>query len=274
MKAVLSCTDNDLYLFNLPFAIYSWLKIGIDVIVIVPHELLSTPRFMLVRETIVFQTTHDGRTVHTYNFSAPKDKEVTYAQCSRLYAAALGVASTEVLITSDADMAVFDHAFWDEFDGDGWINVIGSDLVPTKQVPLCYITMPAVGWATVMQTHGKTLQQCLDGLLGHIEAENFRGNYWGKDQETAYEAITSGLYPIQWHKRASPGTQFATRRADRDGWQVTPDIIDAHLPRPGYTDENFAKIVDLFATMYPDDSTHWMYRYRDQYLKLMENGNG
>lgn len=269
MKCVLSCTDNDLYLFNLPFAIYSWWKLGIDVMVIVPNDLLSSPKYHLIRETLGM---HDG-VGHWYNFSAPKDKEVTYAQCSRLYATAFGVASTEVLITSDSDMAVFNCEFWKQFEDNGWINLIGVDLVPEEQVPMCYISMPSVAWSNVMRTRGKTLQQCLDELLGGVECDNFRGNYWGKDQETAYDYISQHNDLIHMHKRASPGTQFATRRADRDGWQVTPDIIDAHLPRPGYIDENFAKIVDLFATMYPEDSTHWMYRYRDSYLKLMDNGN-
>lgn len=271
MKAILSCTDNDLYLFNLPFAIYSWWKLGIDIMIIVPTDLLSSPKYHLIRETLGM---HEGE-AYWYNFSAPKDKEVTYAQCSRLYAAALlGAESNQILITSDADMSVFNEEYWDERELSLEINVFGGDLVPEGQLPMCYISAPAAIWYGIMEIERRTLQQCLDDLLGGIEAENFRGNYWGKDQETAWSQIMSKQWPIYTHLRASPGTQFATRRADRDGWVVTPDIIDAHLPRPGYIDENFAKIVDLFATMYPDDSTHWMYRYRDQYLKLMENGNG
>ena len=267
MKAVLSCTDNDLYLFNLPFAIYSWWKLGVDVMVMVPGDLLTTRKYHCILEHLPLV---DDRVAHWYNFSAPKDKEVTYAQCARLYGAAVRGGGIDVLITSDADMCVFNKKYWRQFGYNPWINVIGVDLVPDQQVPICYISMLASEWQSVMGTRGKTLQQCLDELLGDITAEDFRGNYWAKDQETAYNYITQHNDRIRMHKRASPGTQFATRRADRDGWAVTPDIIDAHLPRPGYTSENFEKIIKLFENKYPGDSTFWMHRYRANYIKLME----
>jgi hypothetical protein len=111
----------------------------------------------------------------------------------------------------------------------------------------------------------------VDDLLGPIEAEHFRGNYWGKDQETAYEQIGAARGLMIGHPRAAPGTQFATRRADRDGWPVNIplDIIDAHLPRPGYTEENFGKIFQLFNTMYPNEDHSWMLKYQQEYVKLL-----
>jgi hypothetical protein len=115
------------------------------------------------------------------------------------------------------------------------------------------------------------MQQKLDQLLGHIECDHFRGNMWAKDQETAYNHIIASGLPMIKTFRASPGTQFATRRADRDGWPqvIPPDIIDAHLTRPGYTEENFAKILNLFQSMYPDDNFDWMVEYRNEYVKLI-----
>jgi len=142
--------------------------------------------------------------------------------------------------------------------------------VPDGQVPMCYIAAPGVTWRNFMQIDGRMPQQCLDDLLGHLEAEHFRGNYWAKDQETAYDALRTSPYPIVRHLRAKPGTHFATLRADRDGWSVNPDIIDAHLPRPGYTSANFTKIVELFHLMYPKDDLTWMHEYYNEYTKLME----
>jgi hypothetical protein len=268
MIAILSCTPDDLYLFNLPFAIHSWNKIGVRCIVFVPmiydeeHNKRIVPLFrMKMYKTLAFEW---------YGFEAPADKQATYAQCSRLYAGAIpGIDPLEIMITADADMCVFQKEYWKQFVPNGAINIVGHDLVPAGQFPMCYIAMPAVGWRDVFHGHDRTYQQCLDDLLGGIEADNFRGNYWAKDQEEAHNRISAGPYPIVRHFRAAPGTQFATRRADRDGWVVTEDIIDAHLPRPGYTDENFAKILHLFKFMYPNDDHLWMHKYREEYVKLL-----
>lgn len=272
MKAILSCTADDLYSFNLPFAVYSWYKLGIDCVVFVPLDNcgISTDKELRFENAMEWCSKVAPNTQFEI-FVAPPDKIATYAQCARLYAAAIPGLEADILITTDADMCVFNQEFWDQFDYDGAVNIIGVDLVPEGQVPMCYITSPLAGWYNFMEIKGRTYQECLDDLLGGIEAEHFRGNYWGKDQETAGDALRrldKGLQVA--HFRAVPGTQFATRRADRDGWQVTPDIIDAHLPRPGHTDENFAKIFHLFETMYPVEDYAWMERYREEYLALMK----
>lgn len=264
MTAILSCTADDLYLFNLPFAVRSWANMGVDCIVFMPEADLKDND----KVDLVIANCPDAS---FWPVTCPKEKEATYMQCSRLYAAALQhLDPTEVLITSDADMCVFNWGYWQQFEHMANINVIGTDLVPPGQCPMCYISIPTVGWRHVMKVLKRTYQECLDDLLGGIEAENFRGNYWAKDQETAYQHISQWNQGLQSNVlRARPGTQFATRRADRDGWIVTKDIIDAHLPRPGYLDHHFTNIYNLFETMYPKGNHHWMEDYWKEYLKLM-----
>lgn len=268
MTAILSCTADDLYLFNLPFVLHSWEKLGVECMVFVPEEDLycNDERVSLVL---------DRSMASFWPFTSPKEKQATYAQCARLYASALQhLFPREILITADADMCVFNFEFWNEIKHSTSITIIGADLVPPAQYPMCYVSMPCARWRQVMQVGDKTYQECLDGLLGDIQAENFRGNYWGKDQETIFKQINSVDKGIQWNiSRAAPGTQFATRRADRDGWPfpIPLDIIDAHLPRPGYTKENFDKIYELFVAMYPQDNLQWMLDYWQEYLKLINH---
>lgn len=266
MIAILSCTADDLYLFNLPFAIHSWKKIGVECMVFFPEKDLYKHNDKI--DLVIANCP----TASFWPVKCPKDKEATYMQCSRLYASALGhISLFEKLITSDADMCVFNRPFWGEYEHNTAINVIGVDLVPAEQVPMCYLSMPAETWHQVMRIEKRTYQECLDDLLGGIEAEHFRGNYWGKDQETAYAMISKYDKGLQNNvTRAANGNQFATRRADRDGWKVTPDIIDAHLPRPGYTVKNFSLIGNLFGTMYPGDDNLWIIDYWNEYLKLIE----
>lgn len=73
--------------------------------------------------------------------------------------------------------------------------------------------------------------------------------------------------------RARPGTQFAANRVDRDdiNWRayVNDDLVDAHLWRPGYTDENFANIMELLTMKYPNEDFTWLRTYNEQYKNLL-----
>ena len=265
MTAVLSVTYDDLYLFNLPFAVYSWHKVNAGSLIIAPYVTRDAAAKV---EAVDRCMRAIGCHFRWKYFASTKDKEATYAQCARLYAASIPYLDVdETLVTADADMCVFDPDFWHQFEGQESVNIIGADLVPENQVPMCYITAPVFGWWTFMKIRTRRFQQCLDDLLDGIETDNFRGNYWAKDQEEAYNRILAASPPILKHNRAIPGTQLASRRADRDGWpaSIPTDIIDAHLPRPGNTPENFAKIKKLFATMYPGCDLRWMQQYYEEY---------
>lgn len=271
MTAVISNTDDPLYHFFLPITAWSWNKLGIDVLCFSPG--VNSPEELYSDKEVLAATTymdHCKFVIRGY-FNSPADKTATYAQCSRLYGATLPFSDGEVLVTGDIDMAVFNKRYFEQLN-DGSIHVVGVDLVPDGQYPICYVAMPSLTWQHVMAIGiHESHQMKLDQLLGHLDCEHFRGNYWAKDQETIFNALNAGDWIIIEHERAKPGTQFANRRADRDGWpEVIPlDIIDAHLPRPGYTPENFAKILNLFQTMYPEDDFQWMIDYRNEYVKLI-----
>ncbi len=270
MKAILSTTYSDEYLFYLPITAWAWNRLDIDVVCFLPNRapIEADGKMLLIAATIENKDAY----CQFNGFMAPAEKEATYAQCSRLYGAALPkIANDEALITSDIDMAVFNKKYFDQLD-DGRIHIVGTDLVPDGQYPMCFIVMEAKTWRDVMWIRdGESVQDKLDQLLRHLDCAHFRGNYWAKDQETAYNHIITSRLPVERHCRAFIGTQFASLRADRDGWPqtISPDIIDAHLPRPGYTAENFAKILNLFQTMYPSDDFEWMIEYRNEYVKLI-----
>lgn len=199
-------------------------------------------------------------------FQAPDNKAATYAQCSRLYAAALDyLPDNEYLVTSDVDMAVFKLPMPETA---GYFTVYGADLVPEKQVPMCYLGAPVSLWREYF-TKGRSLQVCLDDLLGDLEAEHFRGNYWAKDQEEAYNTVSRAAVKLTF--RARPGTQFADHRVDRDDsfWhdRLNKDVVDAHLWRPLWTTENFENLLELLTFFYPDENLSWLHAYRNEYIK-------
>ena len=276
MKAIISSTLDDKYLFFIPLCVWAWNKIGVDVICFLPKNNfndLQTRKYLTAIDCL--HSINAKFDIHT--FSAPEHKEATYAQCSRLYAACLDLPEDEVLITSDVDMAVFGDYF-DKYCNDGsglskMIQIHGTDLVPDNQYPMCYIKADVGQWRNIMDIHNKTYQQCLDDLLGDIEAEHFRGNFWAKDQETIFNAFKERNI-IRGHiKRAKEGTQFASKRYDRDDAflldRLSQDTIDYHMPRPGYEEKNFEQIMTVLKYHYPNEDMQWLVDYKNEYCLLL-----
>lgn len=267
MKAVISTTYDDKYLWYLPLTTWLWNKLGVEVICFTPsvsNEKNGGEKMGLIHQTMDVLNSM----VKMYSFNAKFHKQATYAQCSRLYGACLDLPEDEVLITGDIDMAMFKIPEYTS----GAFNIIGSDLTPPKQYPICYLMATVKEWRDAFDLKGKHYQECLDGLLGSIEAESFRGNYWCKDQDEAYNKI-SKVSRIE-KVRAKEGTQFATKRVDRDDLhymdRLDKDIIDAHLWRPGYTEENFPKILELLKYFYPEYDFNWLIDYTNEYRKLVK----
>jgi hypothetical protein len=281
MKAILSSTFEDNYLFSLPIVIWCWNKLNVDTITFfpVPRSAESTTKWVQVAEAM--RSVSDGRFINDFRyFSAPPHKEATYAQCSRLFGACLDLPEDEILITSDADMCVFNgiNGFLNlvvdgiqEITTSNVLSILGADLTPKGQYPMCFARANVRAWRGFMEINGETYQKCLDRLLGDIEAEHFRGNYWGKDQETLFnQGKNTAKIEVA---RARPGTQFANNRVDRDdiNWRhyVNESLVDAHLWRPGYTEENFKNILELLQMMYPMDNFDWLIEYRNNYVNLL-----
>jgi hypothetical protein len=275
MKAVISTTYDDNYFWFVPLTTWLWNKLGVEVLLFKPflHEYhsIKSEKFNLIqnlrRDGIIKLT--------SLSFVSPENKEATYAQCVRLYAACkskqadLDLPEDEILITSDIDMGVFKIPDYVK----GTFSVFGADLVPEGQVPICFLTATVKQWRDTFNLYGKSYQQCLDELLGDIECENMRGNYWSKDQQEAYDKIHHNRFSHTEIKRAKEGTQFASNRYDRDDAYIldrlSPDTIDYHMNRSGFEDRNFEIILTIMYYHFPDEDFQWLIDYNEQYKKLL-----
>lgn len=266
--AVISTTYDNKYFWYLPLTTWVWNKLGVDVVCFFPSMRFNGEQHKidLINKFIEQQNLK----VSLHYFSCPENKEATYAQCSRLYGACLDLPEDEVLISSDIDMLVFSDIVC-QANGDK-ITSYGFDLTPEEQLPMCYATAKVSTWRRIMQIDGRSYQQCLDDLLGHIECEGFRGNYWAKDQN---ELASKVFATKDWFlvPRAKPGTQFADRRYDRDDAYIldrlSPDTIDYHMNRPGYEDCNFDIIMQVLKYHFPDEDFGWLVEYNEAYKKLL-----
>lgn len=270
MKAIISTTYDDKYLFFLPIVCFTWNKLGVSVICFMPYLNTSdeNKKIDLINDTLRLLDIK----IQYAGFASSKDKEATYAQVSRLYAACLDLPEDEILVTSDCDMILFknpmpDFGKWN----DNEFKIFGADLVPEKQFPICYIGGSVKSWRDTFDLRGKTYQQKLDSLLGKIKCDNMRGNYWAKDQEEAYNKIPKTDSIV--FKRAKEGTQFSSLRYDRDDSflldRLSPDTIDFHMPRPGFVPTNFEIILKVLQYHYPEEGFQWLIDYTNEYKKLL-----
>lgn len=265
--AVISTTYDPKYLWYLPITTWVWNKMGFKVVCLSPKEDVVPPLFSLCFEV---QTVMGLSQNHRF-FEAPEHKKPTYAQCSRLYAASLGLLEHETLVISDIDMLVFNTDYFLPA-ADGIIDIYGADLVPPNQYPICYGVANVGTWRKLIGEG--TTQQHLDRLLGDIECEGFRGNFWSKDQETLHNLIHSNdEVDYRLHNRAKPGTQFATQRLDRDDSfiidRLSPDIWDYHMNRPGYEPQNFEKIMAILSYYFPHEDLSWINEYNEKFKQLL-----
>lgn len=286
MKAIISSTYDNNYLYFLPIVTWCWNKLGVDVVCFMP---LAVPSIDSKERVGKMYWMADALAklelkIQLEFFVAPEHKEATYAQCARLYGGCLDLPEDEVLITSDCDMAVLHLP--DNVRNPEPFAIFGSDLVPDNQYPMCYASGSVRAWRRAMRLeYGatsenpnegmylkiRTYQEMLDSLLSEIEAEHFRGNYWGKDQETLFNSLQGRNHvKIQ---RAKPQTQFATRRYDRDDAYILERLdygaIDFHMNRPGYEEKNHETIKTVLKFHYPNDDFGWLDNYRNEYLKLL-----
>jgi len=282
MKAIVSTTFDNKYLFFLPICVWAWNKIGVDVICFIPNsisgytgqEILNNGKRLCLAEDTVISSCSSKQNM-TVQFSSEEHKEATYAQCSRLYGACLNFPEEEIIVCGDIDMLPFPELkrIIDSsvIENGGRLTSFGYDLVPVGQLPICYAWGSKKEWESVMEIKGRTYQQCLDDELGELESTHFRGNFWCRDQEIMQrQFIKSDFVRIS---RARTGTQFARQRVDRDdinwGHYLGSNLIDAHLWRPGYAEENFVKIIELLHFQYPEENLQWMWDYRNEYIKLL-----
>lgn len=253
-KAVISVTNDVNYLPFLPFAIYSWNKLGASVIVIVDEETSNSKQFNFLTQVVDLD-------FEIMTFSCMPNETVTYSQVGRLFGAINQLDET-VLITSDVDMCVFDESLLnDPFES---IVVTGIDLPSSdlSQIPMCYTSMRAANWKKVFSINQSiSLSENISLALNPRKPID-RAEEWFFDQLYLSKKVLESKIPLVGVERRLNDThRIATRRADRDGWpndMSFDNIIDAHLPRPITDHENFLKIKRLFELKYSSHDLAWI----------------
>lgn len=179
---------------------------------------------------------------------------VITSQCIRLYAHTC-VKPDTMLMTSDIDMLPLSD-YWKPKNED--ITCYGRNLSREHQ-PICYIAMTAKNWAHVMGNDMKA-------DISHF------GESWTTDQDIV-TAKLSGFKRTEIIRPICQRTGYPSGRIDRSAWDrslMKTERIDAHLLRPGWTPENWTKIMDLITEcLHPTiEELHALHQHQRTWKKL------
>lgn len=272
---VISTNENDSYFFYVPIVGWMWNKFGWEVACYIGdddtlakiHKMYRVESIKKLLLMSKFFYEHWGN-VRAQELNIRNE---TMVQCIRLYAANKS-DRYDYIMTSDADMLPLSD-YWKPNENE--ITTWGRDLTD-YHFPMCYIGMPVSKWKEVMSLSGNTAS---DMKRDFDQYPKSRSDKWEEWWQVDQDIITERLQNRSDVVRVNRGTQsngYPLGRIDRGCWEQSltkPERIDAHLPREGYKEENFVKIISLIQSIFPSENLQWMRDYRDEYVKLIETKN-
>jgi len=276
--AVIGCNANEAYSFFLPMVAALWHRLD--------HTLLA----ILVDEPAWSTSAHQLELAHLRSAGAriawapahPRERTATVAQVTRLFAALLpGVASTDQLLTTDVD--TWPLGTWIG-NASGELQLYNANLYPPDPLwptpahfPMCYVSGAAAVWRELMggtdfeAALRAALDSCQAGKPPSVDPHVWA---WCLDERILSERVTrwSG-YPDRCALITRDWQRHGERHVDRYRFEVPADLVgfaDAHLRRPGFTEEHWPALRALLALALGESAAaHWD-AYRDAYLSLRD----
>ena len=283
-KVILSCTQNDTYLFFLPIVSLVWQrKMGFCPVVFLigsVKEWMEQERYRLAIE----ETVKTGAVVHFVASDREFYEDKTLAQIVRLYAFLLsgtegGFSDTTYMILADVDMLMLNRGWINQRDQTKQVNLFFANAYGGEKYPLNYVGMNVGIWKQVMGLPGgdigKEVKAQLSAGLGRVAGQFKESEHstkaWLYDEVLFTERIKiwSG-YPEQCQMINREGCP-PNDRIDRENWSFGGTILgkaDAHLVRPGYENDNWQKIHPVLRCILNDEEFSWVCRYREKYATL------
>lgn len=281
-KVILSSDTNPNYCFFLPVVSLVWQKVMeyCPVVIVVGSKEKWLQNGL--NKFILNKSREIGAEIYFIN-SMEGHRDSTIAQVSRLYAGMLGYAKDTYLLTSDIDMLPLSKEFFSKQDFSKKVHLFYGNVYQGQKFPISYIGANLDVWLQIMQ---KVVSQprvslTVDILYDCIQEQLDAGLGKNADDWTAwnYDELLFGTRIREW-KANLEGCQIIERygappidRIDRSNWQFNGSIagkVDAHLLRPGYTQENWQRIKLVLRILLPDEFYRWVEDYYVEFIRIKE----
>lgn len=264
--AVLSTTSNHDYDFYAPITCRLWKEIvGFEPLTIVVNRNQTADRLNVVAQSCGIATIR--------HIPAESDIPIQHiAQVSRLLACTLpGIKDDDILMTADVDMWPLQKAYF-QVMAPTLVNLYGSNIYAgSNRHPMCYVAAPASEWRRMLQPIGIDTSS-MSAALASVKWNPDR--LWDTDEDMLEQMISwyGGKNACSCKTRPGSRHGFMGQRVDRGRWVYDgkeADLIDAHLPRPGYGVETWARVRRLIEDYCPQ-AVDWADDWRQRYLAVFD----
>lgn len=290
--AVISSDKSPTYSFFAPLCSLFWTRRGFRpllVLVGTAEEWLADPRrrLELERSREVGAVVHFMPYFHGADgmFPGGRPPTATAAQCARLFASSLpGVQADDYLLTGDVDMLTLGpwvggavdarplQLYFSNAYSSGPCPHDGGKTNPCPCFPICYIGAQAKIWREIV---GTDIGAALNAApVGADDAMLL----WNHDEKWLGQKIRSWYGFPTLTQQIERNFDRGQWRLDRSDWKVGDaawraehepflhGVADAHLPRPGYTDEVWPTIRPLLEAALPKKLVAWCDDYREAWV--------
>lgn len=271
-KVILSCTIDSRFDFFLPLTCAWWREIGWD-----PRVILIGSKAEWVKRVPVVAGAMEsfGPFACWYFNKHPNYTEGTTAKVLRHSACWFGnIDDGDYLLLSDIDMWMLSPQWLTDNIVPGNLTIWGANvhaLNPGRQFPICYQGAAAKTWQEIYADI--TANDFFDKRYPErIESPAKR---WSDEEAQATILPNWSGFPSRCHfvDRDGSRARYMSGRVDRGNWvyetKDEPGLLDAHLLRPGYTDDNWPRLMRLIEDFLPG----WAKKfdaYRNRYVRAMD----
>lgn len=269
-RVVFGCTHSSTYDFFLPIAARIWRKrVGYE-----PMAFLVGPREEWERG-------HRAVVLHELGFPVefvdrvPGVPDSNVCMSVRQHAATVPwIDGSDLMMVGDVDLLPIRKLFYHQHDPEEYaVAVYHADMYWDRYWPAYGPSMTADTWREVMDLEkgnlrGSLLRTFEDGKIGNLIVANKKDHHdsrlWVFDEQYASVRIRLSRFANSILRIRTDDTN---ERLCRNRWPGPVDAsryIDLHCPRPGWTNENWAKIRGVLEQVVPSEMP-WMDDYVARY---------
>jgi hypothetical protein len=263
-RVVLSATLDPVYSFFAPLTALVWRRVAAfePLLLLVGHE--DEWRSHASAQRVLAEAVRYAEVVFVPRVSGASDH--TLAQVARLCAGALdGVAEDDYLLVSDVDLWPLSVQLDRAADPSYAFHIFNADayLPNEDRFPMCHLGGRRAVWREVF-----SLDDGLPAALARIPWP--ADGDWHFDERYATARLRAWPRFHQCCQLLARPARPGHGRLDRADWRfdgALDSLTDAHLLRPGFSDENWPRVHALLRALLGDDDFGAATAYRTRYVE-------
>lgn len=268
-KAIISSDCNMTYCFFAPITSILWNKVaGYGTMVFACGERNKYLDLAMNKAREIGADVFDIKSIPGYT-----DQNIS--QACRLFASCVQVPADTYLLTGDIDMWPLSKKYFEQQNTSKEVHLFGSNTSNHTKYPICYIGMLAETWRKIMQLNvNETLEHNIESKLDiYLKKNPSSDDGWYFDEKFFAQMLKQwDGYPNKCHMIERHWQNGVLQgRIDRSKWifnNKTPFLVDSHVLRPGFSDENWPRLLRILNVFLPREDISFITNYKKAWDSL------